>query len=62
MKMLRKIEINNNNKRGFAYKRKNISNYKDVKQKLSQVNWDDILHGFDVNSDYNEFIVQFNEL
>ena len=52
-----------NNEKGFAYKRKytydNISHFK---QKLSQVNWDDILHGFDVNQDYNEFIVKFNEL
>ena len=47
----------------FAYKRKYIDdNLSHLKQKLSEVNWDDILHGFDVNQDYNKFIVKFNEL
>ena len=48
------LAIGINNEKGFAYKRKNTDdNISHFKQKLSQVNWDDILHGFDVNQDYD---------
>ena len=33
-----------------------------LKQKLSQENWNDILHGIDAECDYNMFIERFNKL
>ena len=51
------------NEKRFVYKRNytddNISHFK---QKLSQLNWDDVLHGSDANCDYNNFINKFKEL
>ena len=49
---------NLNNENGFVYKRKytddNVSYFK---RKLSQVNWDDILHGIDADCDYNNALI-----
>ena len=46
--------------KSFVYKRKytddNVSHFK---QKLSQLNWDDVLHGTVANCDYNAFIDKF---
>ena len=33
-----------------------------MKRKLAQVNWNDLLHGIDAESDYDNFISKFNEL
>ena len=49
--------------KSFAYKRKytddNISYFK---QRLSQLNLDDVLHSSDADCDYNNFIDKFKEL
>ena len=49
--------------KSFVYKRKYTDdNISHLKQKLSQLNWDDVLHGSDANCDYNNFIDKFKEL
>ena len=51
------------NEKCFAYKRTYTKdNISHLKQKLSQENWNDILHGFDAECDYNMFIERFNKL
>ena len=52
-----------NNKNGFVYKRKYTDdNVPYFKRKLSQMNWDDTLHGLDADCDFNKLIDQFNEI
>ena len=49
------------NEKCFAYKSKYTKdNISHLKQKLSQENWNDILHGVDADCDYNMFIERFN--
>ena len=51
------------NEKCFAYKRTYTKdNISHLKQKLSQENWNDILHGIDAECDYNMFIERFNKL
>ena len=51
------------NEKCFAYKRTYTKdNISHLKQKLSQENWNDILHGTDAECDYNMFIERFNKL
>ena len=51
------------NEKCFAYKRTYTKdNISHLKQKLSQENWNDILHGIDAEFDYNMLIERFNKL
>ena len=47
----------------FVYKRKYTDeNIFYFQQKLSQMNWNDVLHGYEADCDYVRFIDKFNEL
>ena len=58
-----KVSQDSKNKNPFVYKRKHTEdNVSHFKQKLSQVDWNDILHGTDADCDYNKCVDEFNEL
>ena len=47
----------------FCIKRKYTEdNISHLKQKISQENWNDILHGIDAECDINTYIERFNHL
>ena len=51
------------NEKCFAYNRKYTKdNISHLNQKLSQENWNDILHSIDAECDYNMSIERFNKL
>ena len=51
------------NEKRFAYKTKYTdANMSLLKQKLFQLNWDDVLHASHGNCDYDSFIHKFKEL
>ena len=57
------VTKDSNNEKCFEYKRKYTEdNISHLKQKLSQENWNDILHSIDAECDYNMFIERFNQL
>ena len=62
-KNLKGLNQTQNSRSRYVYKRNHSENDIDrFRRSLSKVNWNEILDGDEVNSDYSKFLIKFNEL